>query len=408
MSLYGMMRTGASGMEAQVNRLSTVGENIANANTTGYKKASTEFSSLILPTSGSSYNSGAVDSKTRYGISQQGSTVTSTSKTDLAINGNGFFVVSDNNGTNFLTRAGGFVQNNVGELVNTAGFKLMGYKYVEGVDPVQTVNGFGGMEPINLASTGLSAKASTKGTMAANLPSGDAVGQGYTTSLSIFDTQGNARLMDFNYKKTGTNTWTLEVKDRTTGNDMLSPATNTMTFDSATGKLLTGGSITLVGSVLGTPIAGSGAQVENIVVDLSKTTQLGFKFSPDGGTVDGNAPSRIKDVTISSDGVVSVTYENNKIEPRYRIGMANVQSPDNLTPQVGNVYSQSIDSGVIVTGFANIGNFGAIMSGALEASNVDLAGELTDMISSQRSYTANSKVFQTGSDLLDILVNLKR
>ena len=111
---------------------------------------------------------------------------------------------------------------------------------------------------------------------------------------------------------------------------------------------------------------------------------------------------------IDSDGIVYVKYENNKLEPRFRIAMANVQSPDNLIPQSGNVYSQGVDSGVIITGFAGSGDFGDIVSGALENSNVDIAQELTSMIESQRSYTANSKVFQTGADLLDVLVNLKR
>ena len=406
MSIYGMMRTGASGMDAQVNRLSTVGENIANANTTGYKKASTEFSSLILPSAGS-YNSGAVETKVRYGISQQGPTTTTSSSTDLAINGGGFFVVSDDNGANYLTRAGAFTQNSNGELVNTAGFTLMGYKYVEGQDPVQTVNGFGGMVPINLTSEGLKAKGSTSGSMGSNLPSGDANGEKYSTSLSVFDSQGNARLMDFNYQKTADNTWQLSVVDRDSG---LSLGNSTLTFGSD-GKLLSGGSVTLNGALLNNAsgsISGTGAVLGSISIDLSRTTQLAYKFSPDGGTINGNAPSKVKNVSIDKDGIVSVRYENDKLEPRFRIGMANVQSPDNLVPQPGNVYSQGVDSGVIVTGFANVGSFGSITAGALEGSNVDMAGELTDMIASQRSYTANSKVFQTGSDLLDILVNLKR
>ena len=94
MSLYGMMRTGSSGMNAQANRLGTVAENIANANTTGYKRASTEFSSLILPSSSGAYNSGGVETKVRYSISEQGPTTFTTSGTDLAINGGGFFIVS--------------------------------------------------------------------------------------------------------------------------------------------------------------------------------------------------------------------------------------------------------------------------------------------------------------------------
>ncbi len=145
MSLFGMMRTGSSGMNAQANRLSTVSENIANANTTGYKRASTEFSSLILPSSNGAYNSGGVETKVRYSISEQGPTTFTTSGTDMAINGGGFFIVSGENGSNFLTRAGAFVSDGDGNLVNSAGYTPMGYEYEEGVDPTVVVNGFDGL-----------------------------------------------------------------------------------------------------------------------------------------------------------------------------------------------------------------------------------------------------------------------
>ncbi|MEK1931865.1 MAG: flagellar hook-basal body complex protein, partial [Pararhizobium sp.] len=194
MSLYGMMRTGGSGMNAQANRLGTVAENIANANTTGYKRASTEFSSLILPTSNGSYNSGGVETKIRYSISEQGATTYTTSDTDLAISGGGFFIVSGSSGENFLTRAGAFTPDGDGDLVNSAGYTLMGYEYEEGVDPTVVVNGFDGLTEVNLSSDGLIAAGSTTGSMGANLNSADVVGTtaASTTSLSVFDSQGNS------------------------------------------------------------------------------------------------------------------------------------------------------------------------------------------------------------------------
>ena len=139
MSLYGTMRTGVSGMNAQSNRLSTVAENIANANTTGYKRASTEFSSMILPSGNGSYNSGGVQTEVRYSISQQGATTFTTSASDLAIDGGGFFIVEGANGQEYLTRAGSFVPDSQGNLVNAAGFTLMGYEYEAGVDPTVVV-----------------------------------------------------------------------------------------------------------------------------------------------------------------------------------------------------------------------------------------------------------------------------
>jgi len=120
MSLYGVMRTGVSGMAAQSNKLSTVSDNIANVNTTGYKRASTEFSSLILKSGSGNYDSGSVETTVRYAITDAGNLHFTTSVTDLAVQGNGFFVVQDANGSNFLTRAGSFVPDSTGNLVNTA------------------------------------------------------------------------------------------------------------------------------------------------------------------------------------------------------------------------------------------------------------------------------------------------
>jgi flagellar hook protein FlgE len=402
MSLYGMMRTGGSGMNAQANRLGTVAENIANANTTGYKRASTEFSSMILPASNGSYNSGGVETKVRYSISSEGAKTYTTSASDLAIDGGGFFIVEGANGQEFLTRAGAFTQDGDGNLVNAAGYSLLGYEYGSGADPTVVVNGFDGLTKVNLASDGLVATGSTTGSMGANLNSGDAVGDISTTSLIVYDSQGNTRILDFNYEKTADNAWSLEIIDRDTGTSL---ATQALAFDSA-GVLTTSPATVTTAAITG--LAGTGADLGALTIDLTETTQLGYKFNPDGGTIDGNAPSKVAGFEIDDDGIVYVKYENNTLEPRYRIALANVQSPDNLVPQSGNVYSQGVDSGVIVTGFAGSGDFGNIISGALESSNVDIAEELTSMIESQRSYTANSKVFQTGADLLDVLVNLKR
>ncbi|RVL90555.1 flagellar hook protein FlgE [Sinorhizobium meliloti] len=402
MSLYGTMRTGVSGMNAQSNRLSTVAENIANANTTGYKRASTEFSSMILPSGNGSYNSGGVQTEVRYSISQQGATTFTTSASDLAIDGGGFFIVQGANGQEYLTRAGSFVPDSEGNLVNASGFTLMGYEYEAGVDPTVVVNGFDGLTRVNLASDGLIATGSTKGSMGANLPSGAAVGDVSTTSLVVYDSQGNTRILDFNYEKTGANAWSVEVVDRTSSTVL---GTQTLNFN-ADGSL-TATPATLTTSAM-TALPGTGANLSALTIDLTKTTQLGYAFNADGGNIDGNAPSKVAGYQIDSDGIVYVKYENGKLDPRYRIALANVQSPDKLKPESGNVYSQGVDSGVIITGFAGSGDFGEILSGALESSNVDIAEELTAMIESQRNYTANSKVFQTGSELLEVLVNLKR
>ncbi|MCK3775863.1 flagellar hook protein FlgE [Ensifer sesbaniae] len=410
MSLYGSMRTGVSGMNAQSNRLGTVAENIANANTTGYKRASTEFSSMILPSGGGNYNSGGVETQVRYSISQQGGTSYTTSASDLAINGGGFFIVQGSGGQNFLTRAGSFVPDKDGNLVNTAGYKLMGYEYKAGADPTVVVNGFDGLTEVKLKDEGLVASGSTKGAMEANLPSGAAVGDESKTSLVVYDSQGNTRILDFVYKKTGVNAWSLEVRDRDTYSAGPPVAgvlgTQTMTFDAA-GKRISATPATLTTTAI-TGLPGTGADLNALTIDTTKTTQLGGDFTSSGGGIDGSKPSKMSGFEIDKDGIVYVKYGDGNLIPKFRIALATVQSPDKLLPESGNVYSQGTDSGVIVTGFAGSGAFGSIQSKALENSNVDIANELTSMIEAQRNYTANSKVFQTASDLLDVLVNLKR
>jgi flagellar hook protein FlgE len=143
-------------------------------------------------------------------------------------------------------------------------------------------------------------------------------------------------------------------------------------------------------------------------LDLANMTQVAADFQFTRPTVDGNAPSAIEKVEVDTDGTMYAIYADGTRLARYRIPLAMVPSPDNLSPEVGNVYSVGLDSGNIQIGFAGQSGFGTIKPEALEQSNVDLASELTSMIESQRGYTANSKVFQTGADLLDVLVNLKR
>ena len=251
MSLYGVMRTGVSGMNAQSNKLSTVSDNIANVNTTGYKRASTEFSSLILKSGSGNYDSGAVETTVRYAISDRGNLQFTTSATDLAVQGNGFFVVQDANGNNFLTRVGAFVPDSTGNLVNTAGFQLMGYNIANGAVPNTAANGFGNLQVINVNKMALQAAPSTKATVAANLdPSATAIAApagpaNYTskTSMVTYDNIGNAVTLDVYAAKTGANTWDIEVYNGATALTTSGPAT-TFKFDvSSTGK----GKLDLVG-----------------------------------------------------------------------------------------------------------------------------------------------------------------
>jgi flagellar hook protein FlgE len=412
------MRTGVSGMAAQGSKLGAVSDNIANVNTVGYKRASTEFSSLISEGNHSEYNSGGVETTTRYAISDEGLIMGSTSKTDLAIRGNGFFVVTDAGGTPYMTRAGAFVKNGSQELVNSAGFYLMGYPIQNG-DPTVVANSLDGLERINLANVAYEANPTQSGTLkgvldsnatviaAGTLPSDNVAGSTYSSKASIvsYDNLGNKKFLDVYMAKTGTapDTWQAVVFDQagaTAGGFPYAggPLANVALAFGPTGQLTTAPAnftVAIPGGATAT-------------IDFSQVSQVATGETALELAVDGNAPSAVESVDIAEDGTVYAVFENGARRATYRIPLATVPSVDQLTPQSGNVYSVNNMSGDVIVGFPESGSFGSIRSGALEQSNVDLATELTAMIESQRSYTANSKVFQTGSEILDVLVNLKR
>lgn len=412
MSLYGVMRTSVSGMSAQSNKLSTVADNIANVNTNGYKRASTEFSALILPSGKGNYNSGSVETTVRYAITDGGAISPTTSVTDLAISGNGYFIVTDANGTPYLTRAGSFVPNGEGDLYNTAGYYLMGYDIRNGAAPT-TGGSLSNLVVVNTTQNQLVATPSTKAIATdANLDVNAAITAGppnYTskTSMVTYDNVGNKVTLDVYMFKTAANTWDIEVYDNAVSTNNTFPyasgplASDTFTFDvSATGK----GTLAAASPTsLSLTIPGGSA----FTIDFSAMTQVASDFSFKAN-IDGNAPSAVDSVEMDSDGILYMVYENGTRVAAYQIPLATCASPDNMKPEVGNVYSITMDSGNIQIGLAGTSGLGTIKPKSLEASNADLGTELTNMIEAQRGFTANSKVFQTGSDLLDVLVNLKR
>ncbi len=421
MSLYGVLRTGVSGMNAQSTKLGTIADNIANTGTTGYKAAFTQFSALVLDSAGSnSYNSGAVASGIRHAISTQGSLTYTTSGSDLGIQGQGFLIVSDPNGRPFLTRAGSFVTDaQTGNLVNAGGYTLLGYPLDNG-NPNATLNGVGNLVPVNMTDKNLQAVPSTAGNFTVNLPSNEPVQAGntpldnlatsaYTVKSSVvaYDNLGNQVTLDVYMTKTDTapnpDTWEVSIFDQSEATGLTGfpygsgpLVSQTLTFD-GTGQLTGGGTLSI-------PVP-NGA---TLTLDMAGTTQLATSFTPMNVAINGNAPSSISGVVIDKDGTVYATYENGSRIAAYRIPLASVPSPDNLDPVPGDAFAITTSSGDLQIGFPGEGGRGVVVAGALEQSNVDMASELTDMIVAQRDYTANSKVVQTSSELLDVLMNLKR
>jgi flagellar hook protein FlgE len=408
-----ILNTSVSGMLADSNWLSSISQNVANANTTGYKNAETQFSTLVDQVSSAAAGGGVMTS-TRSLNALQGNVVTSSTATNLAVQGSGFFVVSDASGATYLTRNGSFVADASGNLVNSAGYYLMGSD-IQGSAP--PANALSALQKVNVASAGETAAPTTTASIvanlpsnatpiaAANLPSANSASSTYTavTSLVVYDNLGGAHTINLYLANTGANSWEVDAFDASNaapgGGFPYSSgplSTATLTFDPTNGMLSSGSPLT---------IAVPNGQTMNL--DLSKLTQLAAGFSVSSATANGNAPASLQGVSIAADGTLSFNYTSGASIAAYDIPLANVASPDNLTSVNGNAFTSNSASGPVYLGTAGSGSFGGIDTSSLESSTVDLATELTDMIQAQSAYEANSKVFQTGANILDVLNGLK-
>ena len=213
-------------------------------------------------------------------------------------------------------------------------------------------------------------------------------------------------LLDIYSAKTAADTWEVTIYNHadasSTGGFPYGAAalsTQTLNFDGTTGQFT---------SSSPTSIAANIPNGSTLTIDLSESTQLAADYLVQDAYVDGNAPTRVDHLEIDKSGIVTAVYENGTRIDAYKIPLANVASPDKLSVLNGNVFAPNVKSGDLQIGIAGTAALGSIVSGALEKPTVDLASELTTMVEAQRSYTANSKVFQTGADLMDVLVNLKR
>ncbi|MFA6139589.1 MAG: flagellar hook-basal body complex protein, partial [Hyphomicrobium sp.] len=177
-------------------------------------------------------------------------------------------------------------------------------------------------------------------------------------------------------------------------------ATETLNFDMTNGQLDPASPTSI-----SVPIP-NGA---NLVLDMAESSQLAGDYTIlDATVINGSGPSEVERIEIADNGTMFAVFESGIRVPTYKIPLGGVASPDNLQPLAGNVFVPTADSGEVQLGFPGESGFGIMVSGALEQSTVDLASELTTMIEAERNYTANSKVFQTGAELMEVLVNLKR
>ena len=219
----------------------------------------------------------------------------------------------------------------------------------------------------------------------------------------MYDNLGGSHTINLYFTNTGSNTWEVDAFDASTASASggfpysSGPlATQTLTFNPTTGALSSG-----------SPLSFAVPNGQTMNLDLSNMTQLAAGFNVTAATANGNAPSGISGVSISTSGSLTFNYANGTSSVAYDIPLANVVSPDNLASVNGGAYLPTSASGPVYLGTAGGAGFGAIESSSLENSTVDLATELTDMIQAQSAYEANSKVFQTGANILDVLNGLK-
>ena len=434
MSLYSALYAGVSGLGAQSTAMAAVADNITNINTIGYKGVTADFRTLVTDGRlGSSYSAGGVAAAPQAMISKQGLLQAAAGDTDLGIDGAGFFVTrssSSPDGDVAYTRAGSFKPDLQGYLRNTSGYYLQGWRLDAQGNFVDT-GSLDTLEPVRLSDLTGSAAATSRVQLSANLradetpyagayAAGDmasgAVTPHFSRTMDVYDAQGTAHRITLSYLKTGANEWATEIyavpaSDVTaTPNGLLTSGTVLFNGD---------GSLNRAGSTAGlfdplnitwTNGAGSGPIELALGSDggLDGLTQFTGESATKSSSADGGLLGTIASVEVSPEGIVSAIFSDGTARAVFQLPIATFQNPDALTRLSGNAFIGSSASGNVTINAPGRLGAGMISPGTLEASNVDLAEEFTNMIRFQRAYSASSKIITTVDDMLQELSSLKR
>jgi flagellar hook protein FlgE len=414
MSLTGALSSAISALAAQSQALAMVGDNIANADTTGYKTTSSLFEQMVTASSTArSYSSGGVSVLARANITQQGLLAASSTPTDVAIQGAGFFVVKDAGGTSFYTRNGAFTPDRNGLLQND-GFFLQGWRTDANGNVVGGENP-SGLTTINTEIAPVSAGATTKATIPANLPADATTATTpFTSSMTVYDSLGTPNSIQVTWAKTADNTWTAAFANPTPTSGTGATGTTTggpftLTFDGATGKL---------SNVTPAPTLSvawnDGAGASSIALDMTSMTQFASgQDTPvmDNATIetDGFTKGELTNVTIGkNDGVVSATYSNGQTIPIYKIAVATFSDPTGLAANSDGMYTATGTSGNPTYQASGEGAAGTVFGSELESSTTDTSGQFSNMISAQQAYSAASQVITTVNKMYDTLMSAMR
>jgi len=429
MSLYGAMFSGVSGLNAQSQALGMISDNISNVNTVGYKTKEAAFSALVTRSTPNFHSPGGVRSTPVASVDRQGLLQASSSVTDLAISGQGFFIVTTTptpgaNDTRSYTRAGQFSADTEGYLKNPAGYYLQGWATDEtGTPTTSNTTTLAGLQTVRVSNITGSAVPTSEIEIGANLPASAATSTAVTTNVQIFDSLGVSQTVTFTWTKTGTNAWTVTANapnatpaagtENTTGGAAFSVAIvfnndgTPLSFDGATTPpdlVLTGWS--------------SGAGTSTIDLDFGTAgaigtaradgvTQFSSSYITNFVNQNGVQFGNFFGVNIDEFGVVSALFDNGQTLDIFRVPVATFPNPNGLDAKTGTVFSESQESGSYFLRQAGQANAGLIVPSSLEASTTDLADEFTNMIITQRAYSANTKVITTADQMLEELLRVR-
>ena len=464
MSINSAMLSGVSGLITNSSALAAISDNIANVNTTAYKRNQVNFANVVTAQAVKGrYSAGGVQAVTRQFISQQGLIQSATSPTDLGISGDGFFVVATKGGTltandeRVFTRSGSFSVDADGYLVNDAKLYLQGWPVQDDGTFNTNPSDLNMMQSINVKNLGAAVRATSNVVVNANLnksltadatknTSYTTLGPGamaewaltqdpatgvqpdFTFEMNVIDSVGATHKVAVAFIKDDStpNMWKAEmyavpatdIDDGTTngliasGNVMFT-ADGQLDLNHVDTTLFGGGAAQLSLGASGT--AGSprwadslGVEASDIALDWSKVTQYASPSTLNSANSDGANVGNVVGVEVSEDGVVSAIFDNSEVRKIAKIGLASFANPDGLAPVSGNAYRPTIPSGEFVIKQPGIGGAGEIAPGTLEASTVDLSAEFTGLITTQKAYSASSKIITTADQMLEELINIKR
>lgn len=413
---------GLSGLNASSKNLEIIGNNIANSNTYGAKVSRAEFSDVYASAlNGAGSNSVGIGTNLAAVAQQftQGAITTSDNPMDLAINGAGFFQVTDGKSPVQYSRNGQFKVDRDGFIVNAFGKQLMGYAADDlgVIQPGQSV-------PLRLPTGGIAPKQTEGMKIEMNLKSGSEIKTAAlnfdnpdtynnATSLTLFDQKGQEVPLTYYFRKTAENTWDLyATADGTSvrGTNAAPQRLTQLVFNND-GTLRSPADPALVDVPIPATTTSNGAQTVAFTpipqLNVLNATQYGSAFSVTDLSQDGFAAGQLSAIVVEGNGIIMARYSNGRTSPAGQIEVATFRNPQGLQPSGSNAWSRTFASGEPVTGVPGDGSLGVLQAGALEESNVDLTGELVQMITAQRIYQANAQTIKAQDQVLQTLVNLR-